>query len=209
MSEIGSMGPNPGDTIFALCERGWPLLRSPWCVSLGLRRAMRARGTRRAACPSRRHATLRDHRSAALVAASTAAWCCGSRRRQASPARTWQSSSPWRPRGDRRTDRGACCHFRVLRLAEPGRFARRAFENGKLDLPGRGPGRPDQCRDAMPAPSRPCASRRASPARVTRRGAQSLSARPGARRGRARLRRRRRCRSRHGTQGARPSSTGC
>ena len=34
------------------------------------------------------------------------------------------------------------------RLAEPGEFARRAFENGKLDLTGvEGPGRPDRCGD--------------------------------------------------------------
>ena len=46
------------------------------------------------------------------------------------------------------------------RLAEPGEFARRAFENGKLDLTGRrGPRRPDRCRDGRAAAPGPAPDR--------------------------------------------------
>ena len=44
-----------------------------------------------------------------------------------------RAAAAWRPRGDRGGVRGAGADG-GLRLAEPGEFTRRAFENGKLDL---------------------------------------------------------------------------
>ena len=114
---------------------------------------VRARHARRrsrlcaAACPLPRHAGLARHRPSP-ARSSTAAWCCGSRRRPASPARTWPSSSSMAAARWSRAVLDALSPLAGMRLAEPGEFTRRAFENGKLDLTaGRRPRRSDRCRD--------------------------------------------------------------
>ena len=108
---------------------------SPSSASRGRRRGRcwtgwRRRGRSRASPRSGASSIRRPARC------STTAWRCGSRAPRARPARTWPSSrctaaAPWWRACWRRSARSTGC-----RLAEPGEFARRAFENGKLDLTG-------------------------------------------------------------------------
>ena len=97
----------------------------------------RGPGARRALLPTAETAHGRpaqDPRPGRRARCSTPRSSCGCRRRAPRPARTWRrstctaaprSSAPCFPCS--RSQPGC-------RLAEPGEFARRAFENGKIDL---------------------------------------------------------------------------
>ena len=72
-----------------------------------------------------------------------------------------RAAGSWRPRRDAGRARCARRPSTGCRPAEPGEFARRAFENGKLDLTESRARRPDRCRDRRRSGARPCARPRA------------------------------------------------
>ena len=122
------------DTIFALSSGRPPAAIAVIRVS-GPQAHRRGRSDRRARCRQPRHG--RAARACAIrqsASCSTRRWSCGSTGRRARPARiSWNFNAMAAARWSMR------CSARLasstgLRLAEPGEFTRRAFENGRIDL---------------------------------------------------------------------------
>ena len=131
MSEIGSMGPNPGDTIVAHASGAGPAAIAVVRVSgPATREVLEALA---GGVPEPRHATLRDvgppHCS--LLDRGLVLWF------PAPASFTGEDMAELQLHGSRAVIGElieAVLSLPRTRLAEPGEFAHRAFENGKLDL---------------------------------------------------------------------------
>jgi tRNA modification GTPase len=131
MSEIGGIGPNPGDTIVALASGAGPAAIAVVRVSGPATREVLEALT--GGVPEARHASLRDigppHCS--LLDRGLVLWF------PAPASFTGEDMAELQLHGSRAVIGElieAVLSLLGTRLAEPGEFARRAFENGKLDL---------------------------------------------------------------------------